>query len=130
MSTIAYFAGYIAKKTMKQAQCRRCQENLLNGDGNIPLDVIEAREYMHAHLARPGSYLYFITSRSLSILFHIIPRYCFVSNLSKCLETVLLSHIEWRPLNCGNGHELGTFVRKLILKCIIFFGVNRSTESW
>ncbi|KAK9678986.1 Transposase protein [Popillia japonica] len=110
--TIAYFAGYIAKKSLKNVDCRDCNSVLLHSDGNIPVDVIEARQYKHAVLQKPGSYLYYVTNRALSILFYLIHKHCHEHHLNKILDAALRQQINFTPLNCRNGHELAGGIKK------------------
>jgi hypothetical protein len=57
-------------------------------DGNVDLGVIEARQYQNSMLVKPGSFLYFVTNQSLSLLFYLIPQHNNSYFYIKCAKSV------------------------------------------
>ncbi|KAH0818544.1 hypothetical protein GEV33_004247 [Tenebrio molitor] len=65
-ATLAYLAGYIAKTLLKKhGTCTTCRELLLRTHGDVPIEVIEARNFnQNRFLTQPGSFLYYVTSEA------------------------------------------------------------------
>jgi hypothetical protein len=120
-STCAYIAGFICKKALKKAHCQNCRDVLLYSDGSVPLEVIQARQYRHSNLQKPGSFLYFCTSTALTILFDVIPKICNCLNIKVVLSNILMKNIDLTPLTCVNKHKMGSIVVKFIIKTILHF---------
>jgi hypothetical protein len=100
-STIAYVAGFVARKVLKStSNFQNCKNVLLHSDGDVDLGVIEARQYANCNLVKPGSYLCFAISQSLSRLFYLTPRNCHKNNLFAMLKHVILKEVNFIVLNC------------------------------
>lgn len=121
-ATLAYIAGYVAKKMLKKfGNCDECKRLLLHSDGDIPVEVIQAKTYRKSSLVEPGGYLYFVVTESCSRLFYCIPRLCHIYNISGTLEAMLFKYINFSVLNCSIHTNLGKLVCELIVCTITFF---------
>lgn len=61
-ATLAYIAGYVRKMLQKHDSCEECRNLLHRSDGNVLLEVIQAKSYPKSTLVQPGGYLYFVVS--------------------------------------------------------------------
>jgi hypothetical protein len=121
-STIAYVAGFVARKVLKStSNCQNCKNVLLHSDGDVDLGVIEARQYANCNLVKPGSYLCFAISQSLSRLFYLIPRNCHKNNLFAMLKHVILKEVNFIVLNCVDHTHIGDLVATSIIRCILYY---------
>uniref|UniRef100_A0A1Y1JZB1 THAP-type domain-containing protein n=1 Tax=Photinus pyralis TaxID=7054 RepID=A0A1Y1JZB1_PHOPY len=120
-ATIAYVAGFIGRRVLKKTKCVKCKELLTASDGNVPLQVIEAREYKNSQLFRPGSCLYFLVSQTCTLLFYLIPRHCHQYMLRKRLVKYLTQSLNFNILNCTTHTQLGTLVVNLLVTTILHF---------
>ncbi|KAB0796798.1 hypothetical protein PPYR_10859 [Photinus pyralis] len=121
-STVAYFAGYIGKKMIKKTKgCESCNNKLSYSDGNVPMEVIEARQYPGSKLYRPGSYLFFICGQVLSRSLYIIPRHCAKDKLSDFLLTHLMHTLNFNSFNCPSHPNLGKLIVSFLVRCILYF---------
>lgn len=123
--TITYIAGFIAKKLFQKIQCDDCKQRLLFREHDADMDFIEARQYSHSNLIKPGTYLTFLFSQSMSRLFYLIPRLCHHKNISILLQSILLEQLNFNlvnnPCHPNNQHTLV----KIIVRCCIFFWSKR-----
>lgn len=110
----------LQKKHQKKAECQICRDGLIHSDGDVPLDVIEARQYKRGNLQKPGSYLYYITGKALEILFSTIPKVCNVNNISAVLVNLLVNTLDFVPFNCS-AHEMGKIIANLIVFTVLHF---------
>ncbi|KAJ8926619.1 hypothetical protein NQ314_020983 [Rhamnusium bicolor] len=121
-SSITYVAGFMARKVLKSTRnCQNCQNVLLYSDGNVELDVIEARQCQNNNLVKPGSYLCFATNQSSSRLFYLIPRLCHRNNLFAMLKQVILKEVNFTVLNCADHKHIGDLVATLPIRCILYY---------
>ncbi|CAG9760294.1 unnamed protein product [Ceutorhynchus assimilis] len=121
--TIKYMSGAIVKMLFKSkdiSNCQTCRNNLLKRHGVHYEDdkVIEARQYERGNLRRPGDSGNLLISMSLNYLFHLIPRFCTLSNICEILHNVLLEELSFNILNCPN-HKLGERLCKLVTRCLV-----------
>ncbi|KAB0804407.1 hypothetical protein PPYR_01377 [Photinus pyralis] len=120
-ATLAYVAGYVGNRISKSANCSVCKDMLTTSYGNVPMDVIEAREYSNSRLFRPGTYLYLVISQACSRLFYLIPRHCHKYGLNRSLIAFIMETINFDFLKCEKHTDLGLHVVKLIVKVIFYF---------
>lgn len=122
--TIVYMSGYIAKTILKSPfikKCDHCKKNLsIRHYNSMDDDFIESRQYENATLFRPGQYLNFLVTHSLNSLFFLIPRICTIENISKILQSILKSKLNFDIINCPQ-HKLGHQLCTLIVRCALFW---------
>jgi glycogen debranching enzyme len=109
--TLAYLAGYIAKTLLKKhGTCTTCRELLLRTHGDVPIEVIEARNFnQNRFLTQPGSFLYYVTSEACTRLVYLISRYCKYETIHKILESILVKFENFTPSNCIEHNDLPKF---------------------
>ncbi|XP_015840038.1 transposable element P transposase [Tribolium castaneum] len=121
-ATIAYVAGYVAKKILQNyGQCEECVKMLTHSDGDVPMAVIEARQYRLSTLTKPGSYLYFVTSECVSRLLFYIPRICYKQFISVLLRELINSELDFNVLNCNIHPTLGNSVVEFQIRVMLFY---------
>lgn len=122
--TLVYMSGAIAKILLKSTtfkNCSNCKRNLfVRHDATIADDFIEARQYKHGNLLRPGQYLTFLITHALNSLFYLIPRICTVNGISKVLASVLEKNLSFKVINCKE-HNLGDKLCQIIIRCALFW---------
>ncbi|KAJ8943123.1 hypothetical protein NQ318_017319 [Aromia moschata] len=72
--SITYIAGYFIKKIKNLIKdCEVCKVNYLYSDCVKDTEFIEARQYRQSNLIKPGSFVTYVTSQSLTLLFQVLP---------------------------------------------------------
>ncbi|XP_064212928.1 uncharacterized protein LOC107398865 isoform X2 [Tribolium castaneum] len=111
-----------AEKVEKNyGQCEECVKMLTHSDGDIPMAVIEARQYRLSTFTKPGSYLYFVTSECVSRLLFYIPRICYKQFISVLLRELLNSELDFNVLNCNIHPTLGNSVVEFQIRVMLFY---------
>lgn len=118
---ITYISGYVTKFLLKRfGDCKNCKENISFVERTSDYDFIISREYKTAKLTKPGTFVTFLTGRSLQYLFYLIPRMCNKYKISLFLQSVLKTNLDLTPLNCSQ-HKIEDSFCKFVTRCSLFW---------
>lgn len=82
---LTYISGFIAKKLLKQIDFDICKQKLLYRDHDKD---IEARQYNHSRLVKPGTFFTFITSQPIDYFISLLD-YVTMKTYLLCCKTYL-----------------------------------------
>ncbi|KAJ8935624.1 hypothetical protein NQ318_006467 [Aromia moschata] len=110
--SITYIAGYFIKKIKNLIKyCEVCKVNYLYSDCVKDTEFIEARQYRQSNLIKPGSFVTYVTSQSLTLLFQVLPYAISETNLAAKLKNMLTDQINFNPLICSDHKNIKTINR-------------------
>lgn len=115
--TMAYIAGYIARKMLKYTKnCTNCK-NVLLGDVAALSEaqgfIIESRSYNSNLLTTPNTNFNKIFCQCIHVMQHSLPKICYKYNVSKTVQHILKLNVDFQGFNCQEHNVTDRFVLQL-----------------